>query len=247
MLGFIAGTEKQARSFGPHVISDVQIPHQRSIPGKEFGVAGDEQVSTKAFQGEWSEQAAKMPGPSACGIDDDASTDFAMRRSDTTHDRSVKDQGFTAAVSDDLKAGASGLFQQIGQQRMDINDAIGGAEERVVKLKPAQKRETLPRLGSCQQFGGYAPFVQLRTPFGGSVWLTMNQVQTPGLAEDRASSNLLRTKLTNAFNGELEKRGIRLQLARHRGVAAGRVASGQQLPFENQAARHAGSRQRCGN
>ena len=139
MLGFIAGTEKQARSFGPHVISDVQIPHQRSIPGKEFGVAGDEQVSTKAFQGEWSEQAAKMPGPSACGIDDDASTDFAMRRSDTTHDRSVKDQGFTAAVSDDLKAGASGLFQQIGQQRMDINDAIGGAEERVVKLKPASE------------------------------------------------------------------------------------------------------------
>jgi hypothetical protein len=89
--------------------------------------------------------------------------------------------------------------------------------------------------------------VQLRTPFGGSVWLTMNQVQTPGLAEDWASSNLLRTELTNAFNGELAKSGIRLQLSRHCGVAAGRVASGQQLPFENQAARHAGSRQRCGN
>ena len=102
MLGFIAGTEKQARSFRPHVISDVQIPHQRSITGKESGVvAADEQVSTKAFQREWSGQAAKIPGPSACGIDDDASTDFAMRRSDTTHDRSVKDQGFTAAVSDD--------------------------------------------------------------------------------------------------------------------------------------------------
>ena len=75
----------------------------------------------------------------------------------------------------------------------------------------------------------------------------MNQVQTPGLAEDRASINLLRTKLTNAFNGQLEERGIRLQLARHRGVAAGRVASGHQLPFENQAARDTGSRQRCGN
>jgi hypothetical protein len=133
-------------------------------------------VSTKAFQREWSGQAAKIPGPSACGIDDDASTDFAMRRSDPTHDRSVKDQGFTAAVGDDPKAGASGLFQQIGQQRMDINDAIGGAEERVVELKPAQKRETLPRWGSWQQFGLYAPFVQLLTQFGASVWLTMNQV-----------------------------------------------------------------------
>jgi hypothetical protein len=61
MLGFIAGTEKQARSFGPHVISDIQIPHQRSIPGKEFGVAGDEQVSTKAFQGSGADRRPRCP------------------------------------------------------------------------------------------------------------------------------------------------------------------------------------------
>jgi hypothetical protein len=54
MLGLIAGTKKEACSFRPHVISGIEIPYQRSITGKEFGVAGDEQVSTKAFQWEWS-------------------------------------------------------------------------------------------------------------------------------------------------------------------------------------------------
>jgi hypothetical protein len=43
-----------------------------------------------------------------------------------------------------------GLRQQITQQGMDINDSVGGAEERVIKLKPAQKREALPGFGSRQ-------------------------------------------------------------------------------------------------
>ena len=248
-FGLIAGTKKQAmllrasRSIRRRDPTPVEH-HGEGVRRRRRRRTGvDEGVSAGVER-----TAAKIPGPSACGIDDDASTDFAMRRSDTTHDRSVKDQGFTGAVGDDLKAGVPGLFQQIGQQRMDVNDAIGGAEERVVKLKPAQKRETLPRLGSWQQFGGYAPFVQLLAPFGGSVWLTVNQVQTSGLAEDWTSSNrpshgAARTPSMVSFR----RSGIRLQLARHCGVAAGRVASGQQLPFENQAARHAGSRQRRGN
>ena len=148
MLGFIAGTEKQARSFGPNVISDVQIPHKRSITGKESGVAGDEQVSTKGFQREWSGFTAKMPCPRACGIDDDASTNFATRRSDPAHDRSVEDHGFTGAVGDDLKTSALGLRQEVAQESVDVNDSIGGTEERVVKLKPSQKREALPRFVS---------------------------------------------------------------------------------------------------
>jgi hypothetical protein len=73
MLGLVAGTKKEAGSFRPDVVSDIEIPHQRSIMGKESRVARDEQVSTKALQREWSGFAAETPRPRACGIDDDAS------------------------------------------------------------------------------------------------------------------------------------------------------------------------------
>jgi hypothetical protein len=141
------GTEKHSGAFGPHIISDVQIPHQRTITGEESGFGGDEQVSTKGFQWEWSERPAKIPCPGACGIDDDASSNLATRRSNPAHDRSIEDHGFTGAVGDDLKAGALSFRQQIAQQSVDVNDSISGTEERVVKLKPAQKRESLPGLG----------------------------------------------------------------------------------------------------
>jgi hypothetical protein len=58
MLGLITGTKKEACSFRPHVISGIEIPYQRSSMRKEFRVAGDEQVSTKASQREWSGFAA---------------------------------------------------------------------------------------------------------------------------------------------------------------------------------------------
>jgi uncharacterized protein (DUF2237 family) len=90
-------------------------------------------------------------------------------------------------------------------------------------------------------------FVQLCTPFGGWVWLSVSQVQASALAEDRRSGNSLGTKPLNAFNGELPKDRICLHLACHRRVAPRGVASGQELPFENYAARHTGPCQRCGN
>lgn len=107
-------------------------------------------MSTKAFQREWRGFAPKIPGPCPCGIDDDASLDFATRRSDSARDRSVEDQRFAGTVSDDLKAGALGLRQQIAQQGVAIDDSIGWTENRVVKLKPGQKREALPPFGSRQ-------------------------------------------------------------------------------------------------
>ena len=48
-LGLIAWTKKEACSFRPHVVSDIEIPRQRSVMGKESRIAGDEQVATKAF------------------------------------------------------------------------------------------------------------------------------------------------------------------------------------------------------
>lgn len=90
-------------------------------------------------------------------------------------------------------------------------------------------------------------FVQLCTPFGGWVWLSVSQVQASALAEDRRSGNSLGTEPLNAFNGELPKDRICLHLACHRRVAPGGVASGQQFPFEHDAARHTGSGQSRGN
>jgi hypothetical protein len=69
-----------------------------------------------------------------------------------------------------------GLGQQIAQQGVDVNDSIGGAEKCGVKFKPAQKRESSPGFDSGQQFGGHALFVELCTPFGGWVWLSVSQV-----------------------------------------------------------------------
>ena len=89
--------------------------------------------------------------------------------------------------------------------------------------------------------------MQLIAPFGGSVRLSMNQVQAASLAEDGASISILRAEPANALNGELPKNGVLLELACHRRVAAGGVASGQELPFENYAARHTGQCQRFGS
>jgi hypothetical protein len=67
MLSLIARTKKETRTFGSHVISCIQVPHQRSAARKESRVAGDEQVSTKAFQRECSGFATEIPRPRACG------------------------------------------------------------------------------------------------------------------------------------------------------------------------------------
>jgi len=139
--------------------SDIEIPHQWSIPRKESRVAGDEQVSSKTFQWEWSGFAAKTPRPRACSVDDDRSLDFTVFCVHRSHRRSLDDQGFTSAVGDDLKAGVPGLGQQIAQQGVDVNDSIGGTEDRGIKFKPAQKRESLPGFVSGQQFGGHALFL----------------------------------------------------------------------------------------
>jgi hypothetical protein len=140
-----------------------------------------------------------------------------------------------------------GFRQQITQQGMDINDSVGGAEERVVKLKPVEKRKALPRLGNRKQFGRHALFAQLGTPFGGRVWLSVSQVQASALAEDGRSVNSPGTEPLHAFNRQLPKDRIRFHLARHRRVAPGGVASGQRFPFENDAARNTSPRQRSGN
>lgn len=86
--------------------------------------------------------------PPQISINDDASTNVATRRPDPAHDRSVEDHGFTGAVGDDLKTSTLGLRQEVAQEGVDVNDPIGGTEQRVVKLKPSQKREALPRFVS---------------------------------------------------------------------------------------------------
>jgi hypothetical protein len=50
--------------------------------------------------------------------------------------------------------------------------------------------------------------MQLRTPFGGSVGLSANQVQTASLAQDGLPIDIFRTEPTNAFNGKLQKSGV---------------------------------------
>jgi hypothetical protein len=72
-------------------------------------------------------------------------------------------------------------------------------------------------------------------------------LQASALAEDRTSSHSLRTEPLNALNGERAKDRIRPQLACHRRIAPGGMASREQFPFEHNAAGHTGSCQRRGN
>src|SRR5581483_10500422 len=145
------------------------------------------------------------------------------------------DRAHARAIAD-LRAGRARGFEISGEQRMDIDDAVGRGPHRAFELRVFERRYVRDGALACPALGRHAEAARhLRVAREPPPPLAGGEQQRPVLLEARRLGKVRRRRAEErgALFGQLRERRVGDDLTHHGGVSPGRMHAGNRLLLED--------------